>query len=60
MRESGCNVPDYMLAMKKHSKKEKRKLEHKAPTREKISTIPTFRRVHNKEKIRYILLYLFL
>lgn len=60
MRESGCNVPDYMLAMKKHSKKEKRKLEHKAPTREKISTIPTFRHVYNKEKIRYIFLYLFL
>ncbi|XP_043784797.1 probable ATP-dependent RNA helicase DDX52, partial [Apis laboriosa] len=54
MRESGCNVPDYMLAMKKHSKKEKRKLEHKAPTREKISTIPTFKRVYNKEKIRQV------
>lgn len=60
MRESGCNVPDYMLAMKKHNKKEKRKLEHKAPTREKISTIPTYRRVHNKEKMRYTLLNLFL
>lgn len=50
MRQSGCDVPDYMLAMKKHNKKEKRKLERKAPTREKISTIPKFKRVHNKEK----------
>ncbi|PBC26216.1 ATP-dependent RNA helicase [Apis cerana cerana] len=54
MRESGCDVPDYMLAMKKHSKQEKRKLKHKAPTREKISTIPTYRRVYNKEKIRQV------
>ncbi|KOC61471.1 putative ATP-dependent RNA helicase DDX52 [Habropoda laboriosa] len=53
MRESGCDIPDYMLAVKKHSKKERRKLERSAPTREKISTIPTFKRVHNKEKIRY-------
>ncbi|OAD59569.1 putative ATP-dependent RNA helicase DDX52 [Eufriesea mexicana] len=55
MKESGCNVPDYMLAMKKHSKKERRKLEHKAPTREKITTMPTFKRVYNKEQKRYII-----
>ncbi|XP_054012937.1 probable ATP-dependent RNA helicase DDX52 isoform X2 [Hylaeus anthracinus] len=48
MRESGCNVPEYMLAMKKHTKKERRKLERKAPTRETISTIPKFKRTHNK------------
>lgn len=52
MRDSGCNVPDYMLAMKKHSKKERRKLEHKAPTREQISTIPSYKRVHNKGTLR--------
>ncbi|XP_034174993.1 DExD-box helicase 52 [Osmia lignaria lignaria] len=52
MRQSGCNVPDYMLAMKKHSKKEKRKLEHKALVREKISTIPKFKRIRNKERMR--------
>ncbi|XP_078042091.1 DExD-box helicase 52 [Augochlora pura] len=50
MRESGCNVPDYMLAMRKHTKKEKRKLERKAPPREKISTKPTFKRIH-KDRI---------
>ncbi|XP_076682477.1 DExD-box helicase 52 [Andrena cerasifolii] len=49
MRESGCDVPDYMLAMKKHSKKEKRKLERTASTREKISTIPAFKRARSKE-----------
>ncbi|XP_043248866.1 probable ATP-dependent RNA helicase DDX52 isoform X2 [Colletes gigas] len=52
MRESGCNVPEYMLTMKKHTKKERRKLERRAPTRETISTIPKFNRVHNKGKIR--------
>ncbi|CAK9802489.1 Probable ATP-dependent RNA helicase DDX52 [Anthophora plagiata] len=54
MRESGCYIPDYMLAMKKHSKKERRKLERTAPAREKISTIPKFKRVHNKTKIRKV------
>ncbi|CAL7933626.1 unnamed protein product [Xylocopa violacea] len=54
MRDSGCDVSSYMLAMKKHSKKERRKLEHKAPAREKISTAPKFKNVHNKEKIRKV------
>ncbi|XP_076649186.1 DExD-box helicase 52 [Halictus rubicundus] len=52
MRESGCNVPDYMLAMKKHTKKERRKLEREAPTREKISTLPRFKRKHNNRTLR--------
>ena len=50
MRESGCNVPDYMLAMKKHSKRERRKHERKAPIRERISTVPTFKRVETFKK----------
>ena len=33
-----------MLAMKKHSKKERRKLERTAPMREKILTVPTYKR----------------
>lgn len=46
MRESGCNVPDYMLSMKKYNKK--RKQEHKTPVRAKISTVPTFKRDRRK------------
>lgn len=49
MRASGCEVPDYMLAMKKHSKKERRKLERTAPTRERILTVPTYKK-HNRKK----------
>ncbi|XP_033329020.2 DExD-box helicase 52 [Megalopta genalis] len=49
MKESGCNVPDYMLTMRKHTKKEKRKLEQQAPPREKISTKPTFKRRRNEK-----------
>lgn len=48
MRDSGCEVPEYMLAMKKHSKKERRKLEHSAPKRERISTVPTYKRRKRK------------
>ncbi|XP_011866410.1 PREDICTED: probable ATP-dependent RNA helicase DDX52 isoform X2 [Vollenhovia emeryi] len=51
MRASGCDVPDYMFAMKKHSKKERRKLERTAPTREKISTAPTYKRHKRKSRV---------
>jgi len=51
MRASGCDVPDYMLTMKKHSKKERRKLERTAPTREKILTIPTYKRHKQKSRV---------
>lgn len=37
IREAGGDVPEYMLKLKKASKKEKRKLEVKAPKRKKIS-----------------------
>lgn len=48
MRASGCDVPDYMLAMKKHSKKERRKLESTAPARERILTVPTYKQRKRK------------
>nr|XP_012235584.1 PREDICTED: probable ATP-dependent RNA helicase DDX52 [Linepithema humile]XP_012235585.1 PREDICTED: probable ATP-dependent RNA helicase DDX52 [Linepithema humile] len=52
MRASGCDVPDYMLAMKKkHNKKERRKLERTAPARERISTVPTYKRHKRKSRI---------
>ncbi|XP_032680902.1 probable ATP-dependent RNA helicase DDX52 isoform X2 [Odontomachus brunneus] len=54
MRASGCHVPDYMLAMKKHSKKERRKLERTAPTRERILTVPTYKRHKRKSHVEQI------
>jgi len=54
MRASGCDVPDYMLAMKKHNKKERRKLEHTAPAREKILSVPTYKRRKRKSRIEKI------
>lgn len=51
MRDSGCEVPDYMLSMKKHNKKEKRELERRAPQRDTISTIPAYEDLR-KEKQR--------
>ncbi|XP_029171199.1 probable ATP-dependent RNA helicase DDX52 [Nylanderia fulva] len=44
IRDSGCYVPEYLLTLKKHNKKERRKLEHSAPKRERISTGPTYNR----------------
>ncbi|KAK2582577.1 hypothetical protein KPH14_004865 [Odynerus spinipes] len=43
MRASGCDVPEYMLAMKKHSKKKRRELERTAPVRDTILTIPKYK-----------------
>ena len=56
MRESGCDVPEYILAMKKHSKRDKKKLVREAPKRQTISTIPKFqkhrpRSTEKKQKI---------
>lgn len=39
MKNSGCDVPDYMLAMKKVTKRERRKLEKTVPVRDPISTV---------------------
>ncbi|XP_043282729.1 probable ATP-dependent RNA helicase DDX52 [Venturia canescens] len=44
MRASGCQVPEYMLAMKKHSKRDRKKLERETPKRAPISTLPKFKR----------------
>jgi ATP-dependent RNA helicase DDX52/ROK1 len=37
IREAGCDVPEYMLKLKKPSKKAKRLLAAKAPKRQKIN-----------------------
>lgn len=56
MRASGCDVPEYMLAMKKHSKKERRKLERTAPERDTILTVPKYKqhvtkKLHKKNAV---------
>lgn len=43
LKQSGCDVPDYMLAMKKRSKTAKKKLETSAPKRDDISVKPNKR-----------------
>ncbi|PNF22363.1 hypothetical protein B7P43_G17503 [Cryptotermes secundus] len=42
LQESGCEVPEYMLRMKKASKSARRKLESRAPNRESISSVPGY------------------
>ncbi|XP_044269434.1 probable ATP-dependent RNA helicase DDX52 isoform X2 [Tribolium madens] len=42
LKESGCEVPLYMLTMKKTSKKERKKLEKAAPKRDDIDTRPKY------------------
>lgn len=40
MKESGCEVPEFMLSLKKPNKKVLRKLESRAPDRDTITTKP--------------------
>ncbi|KAF5292857.1 hypothetical protein FQR65_LT11109 [Abscondita terminalis] len=42
IRQSGCEVPDYMLAIKKRSKRELKKLKSRAPHRTLINTTPSY------------------
>jgi len=51
LRDSGCEVPDYMLTMKKASKRARRKLESRAPNRESISSVPAYQ-IEKVKKIR--------
>lgn len=49
MKNSGCEVPEYMLAMKKLTKRDRRKMEKTAPEREPISTALGFKK---KKKLK--------
>lgn len=60
MKNSGCPVPDFMLAMKKITKSERRKMERFAQKREEIKTQPNFvvldrnrRRERMKKKLEH-------
>ena len=48
MKNSGCEVPSYMLTMKKGSRDDRKKLAAKAPKRDGISQISKY----EKEEIR--------
>lgn len=42
MKESGCEVPSYMLTVKKTPKKKRKELERSAPKRDDIDTRPKY------------------
>lgn len=48
IKNSGCPVPEYMLTMKEHSKKAKKKLEKTMPEREDINVTHAARKVKGK------------
>ena len=48
MKNSGCDVPDYMLSLKKPSRDDRKKLAAKAPKRDGISQVSKY----EKEEIR--------
>ena len=50
MRNSGCEVPDYMLSAKKTSRDERRKLATKAPKRDGISRVSKYEKEQTRKK----------
>ena len=54
MRNSGCEVPEYMLQMKKTSKSDAKKMAKKIPTRKSISTEPLPDKIKRKKRERII------
>lgn len=53
MRQSGCEVPEWMLRLKQRSKKEKRLAEWRQPKRKRISTISGYdlKKAHKKKQM---------
>lgn len=49
MKDSGCPVPEYMLSLKKTSKRDRLKMEGSVPEREDISTAPKVKRFKKKK-----------
>lgn len=54
MRQSGCEVPEFMLRLKKKSKREKRSAEYRPPERKTISTISGYDRSKLNKKRQMI------
>ncbi len=54
MRNSGCEVPEYMLQMKKTSRSDAKKMARKVPTRKTISTEPLPDKIKRKKRERII------
>ena len=50
MRNSGCEVPDYMLSAKRTSRDERRKLATKAPKRDGISRVSKYEKEQTRKK----------
>lgn len=52
LKSSGCDVPEYMLSLKKRSKKERKQLEKSAPKRDDITTKPIYDKLKKLGKER--------
>ena len=50
MRNSGCEVPDYMLTLKKVNRDERKKLALRAPKRDGITRVSKYEKEQTKKK----------
>lgn len=51
LKGSGCEVPSYMLTLKKTSKKQRKHLEKAAPKRDEIITKPLYDRIKGGRRL---------
>ncbi|XP_030756350.1 probable ATP-dependent RNA helicase DDX52 [Sitophilus oryzae] len=54
LKESGCDVPEYMLKLKKNRKSEVKKMAKSAPKRDEIITIPLYDRIKGGKKKKFM------
>ncbi|KAK5639910.1 hypothetical protein RI129_010721 [Pyrocoelia pectoralis] len=54
IRQSGCEVPEYMLTIKRRSKRKLKKLKSRAPRRDLINTTPAYQLEKISNKGRYV------
>ena len=50
MKQSGCNVPDWMLSLKNPTKSEKKDLKRKAVERQSVKTISSYDEKRQRKK----------
>ncbi|ENN71883.1 hypothetical protein HUJ04_001041 [Dendroctonus ponderosae] len=53
LKESGCDVPEYLLAIKKKNKKAIKEVARRAPTRDEITTVPIYDRLKGGKKQKF-------
>ncbi|KAL1488190.1 hypothetical protein ABEB36_015147 [Hypothenemus hampei] len=53
MKQSGCDVPEYLLTIRKKSRQEAKMMAKRAPTRDEITTTPIYERIKGNKRKKF-------